>query len=141
MIYYLVGLAAVSFYALLSPLGKKLMQIDGLPSFALIAITMGTLSLMALIASLCFEKNFHFKSLTGTQLSWIGLFSVINFIAFSLYLFVLRHIPVFEYQLLAMATPILAGILAYVLLKEPLYARYFIGLPIMAAGFLIAVKK
>lgn len=73
--------------------------------------------------------------------SLIILFSVINFIGFSLMLYVIGKIPVVEYQIIAVIMPIITEFLAFLVLSEALSARYFIGLIFIAIGLIISLKK
>jgi len=139
MIYYLTGLVAITGYSLLTVLAKKV-QTD-IPSFAFITVTMVFLTLFSGIASLFYEKNFSFASISMATLGQLALFAFINFVAFAVMLFTIAKIPVVEYQLIAMLMPIISGVLAYYILSEGLSAKYFIGLIFIAIGLYIALKK
>lgn len=66
---------------------------------------------------------------------------MINFIGFSLMLYVIGKIPVVEYQIIAVIMPIITEFLAFLVLSEALSARYFIGLIFIAIGLIISLKK
>ncbi len=135
---YLVGLVAVTCYAALTPLAKKL-QLD-IPPFAFMGITMGFLCAISLCISFGIEKDFSFLKLNIK--TWAGLlgFSIVNLIGFAAYLTAIEKFPATQYQLLYLASPIVAGVLAYILLREPFRLQYLYGLVFIAAGLFIALR-
>jgi len=136
---YAIALLAICGYASLGVLAKK--SSFDVPPFAFIGITMIFLAGFAITASLLTEKSFQIGSLQPQAWIWIIGFALINFIAFALYLYALGKMPVVEYQLIAVITPLIGGILAYFILNEALSARYFIGLLITTLGLYIALNK
>jgi len=136
---YLLAFFAMACYALLQVLAKKL-QFDT-PPLAFIAVTMAFLCVFAAIASFYIEKDFSIQKMD--QKMWIGLivFSVVNFIAFTAYLVVITKIPVTEYQLIGLATPVVGAIFAYWMLGEEFKFQYLVGLVFIAIGLFIALRK
>ena len=126
MIYYVAAVTAIFGYALLPVLAKKL-QAD-IPSFAFIAITMAFLTLFSTIASFIHEKEFSLSGISMPTFSFLNLCALVNFLAFAVMLFAISKIPIVEYQLIALLTPIFGGILAYFILSEGLSIKYFVGL-------------
>ncbi|MAZ76919.1 MAG: hypothetical protein CMH31_06435 [Micavibrio sp.] len=139
LINYGIAFIAICGYASLGVLAKR-SSLD-VPPFAFIGVTMVFLAGFAITASLLTEKTFSISSLTGQSWIWMIGFAVINFIAFSLYLNAIGKMPVVEYQIIAVITPIIGGILGYLILSEALSPRYFIGIAITALGLYIALKK
>lgn len=136
--YYLIALIAISCYATLSVIAKKVLS--DIPPFTFITITMIFLAIFSGISALFFEKNSIFSALS-THWLWIIGFSLINFIGFALYLYAITKMPVVEYQIIAVITPVIGGGLAYLILSEALTTRYFIGLVFIAIGLYISLKK
>lgn len=136
---YFVGLFAISCYAALSPIAKKI-TLGGIPPFPFMAFTMLCLALYAGIAA-CF-RNKDFLIATVTPAQWLGIlaFSLVNFIGFGTYLYVITKIPVTEYQLLGLIGPIVGGIIAYFMLGEAIKPQYFAGLMLMGAGLFVALR-
>jgi len=124
MIYYLSSLFAITCYASLTVIAKKLQ--GDIPPFAFIGLTMTFLTLMAGAASFLFEKNFTLSSINTS--AWFTLFgfAAINLAGFAIMLFAISKIPIVEYQIIAVITPIIGGLLAYFILSEGLSAKYFI---------------
>ena len=136
---YLIAFLAVSCYASLAIFNKKTMA--DIPSFSYIAITMLILSLIGFCASLIYEKDFSSTNISPKNwLLMVGLSSV-NFGGFALLLNALGKMPVVEYQIIAVTTPIVGGFLALLFLSETLTIRYFIGLIFIGFGLYIALKK
>ena len=136
---YFAAFAAITGYAALIVIAKKV-QLD-IPSFSFIAITMALLTLFSAIVAFIYEKDFSITNLSQANWIWLISFSLINLVAFSLLLFAISKIPVVEYQIIAVITPIIGGSLGYLILSEALTARYFIGLIFIAIGLYISLKK
>jgi len=135
----ILGLLAISLYATLPALAKK-MQMD-MPPFALIGLTMFTLSLIAFSASFLVEKSFSFQSLPSSMWLKILLFSSINFIAFALYLAAIQRLPISEYQLTELIGPIVGAIAAYFILGEMVKPQHIWGLLIIGTGLFVALRN
>lgn len=136
---YLTAFVAISCYAMLSPIAKK-MQLD-VPPLAFIAITMFFLCLFSAALSFITERNFSIQSISGVTWGWLGLFAFTNLMAFFFYLSALKQMPVAEYQLIFLISPIVGGMLAYFMLGEEFKTQYLIGLPIIGLGLYIALMK
>lgn len=136
---YIIAFLAISCYASLTVINKKM--IGDIPPFSYIAITMLLLSGIGFVASFFFEKDFSFSSISEKNWSLIISLSTINFIGFALLLNAISKIPVVEYQIIAVMTPIVGGLLALIFLSEALTVRYFIGLVFIAIGLYISLKK
>lgn len=134
---YLIGFAAMSCYAVLTPLAKKI-QLD-YPPFAFVAMAMSLLAVAAGLFSIFFEKDFSFLSVKGS--SWVGIFgfSLINLIGFVLYLLAIKKMPAAEYQMIYILSPIVVAFFAFLLLGEPFKMRYLAGLAVMGLGLFIAL--
>ncbi|MDH5721749.1 MAG: DMT family transporter [Alphaproteobacteria bacterium] len=135
---YLVAFLAVTFYACLPVIAKK-MNAD-IPPFAFIALTMLGLSLCGFFSSIAFEKSFVFSELQIDIYLWILLFAILNFFGFFLSLYAISQIPLVKYQMINMILPVITGILAFLILLEPFKARYLIGIVFIAIGIFIALS-
>lgn len=136
---YATGLFAICCYAALPSISKKMLS-GGVPPFAFIAVTMVFLATFSAIASYFVEKDFALSKLGAHGLTGLLIFSLVNFVGFSTYLYVITKMPVTHYQLLGLAGPIIGCYVAYLMLNEPIKPQYFIGLLVVAAGFYIAVR-
>ncbi len=137
---YILAFIAVTCYASLTPLAKKLVTGE-IPPLALIATSMIFLSVYAIIASLFFEKDFSFSKIETT--TWLGIaaFSFINFVGFALYLMAIKDIPVTQYQIIFLISPIITGFIAYLILSEEFKMQYIYSLPFIGIGLYIALKS
>lgn len=138
---YLIGFAAMMCYASLAPFAKRITQ-DGLTAYSLIfvnSLVLATLSLIAIIIvkdqNLLALKNIDF-------IGWLRIlmWSTINFIGFALYIWAIAKIPVADYQIMYLATPLIGGILAYFLVNEALEFKHLIGGAFVAIGIYITIK-
>jgi len=102
---------------------------------------MAFLTVIAGGASYFFEKNFTLSIINTPTWFTLASFAAINFTGFAVMLFAISKIPVVEYQIIAVITPIIGGILAYFILSEGLSLKYFIGLAFIGIGLYIALKK
>lgn len=136
---YGIAVLAICGYASLGVLAKR--SSFDVPPFAFIGITMVFLASFAILASVITEKHFSITALTPQAWAWMIGFALVNFAAFTLYLYAIGKMPVVEYQMIAVITPLIGGVLAYLILSEALSMRYFIGLFITALGLYIALKK
>lgn len=137
--YYLCGVFSIAFYALLSPLSRKL-ALDGFPPFSFIAISTFLVFLFSFSAALLFEHNFSFSSLSRTTWGVLTGFACVNFIAFFLFVKTVAGVPAVHYQILGMLTPVFGGIFAWFLLKEAIDWRMFLGFLIMCIGLFVALS-
>lgn len=138
-LYYGIAVIAVFFYAILAVIAKKLMA--DMPPFAFIAVSMAFLSIMAAGVSYFSEKSFSYLHITADNLLWLSLFAIFNLIGFGLLLTAISKIPVVEYQIIAILTPVFTGVIAYYALSEALSPKYFVGLIFIGIGLYIALKK
>lgn len=130
---------STAFYALLYPLLKKANQ--QVPPFTVMAISMFVLFMLSLLASILFEGSLHMKSsIFKTNISFLVIAAVVNFIAFWLYILGYKYFPVWQQSMFTLLTPIFAGIFAYLILGEKITFNLFVGLLIMGVGLFIAVK-
>lgn len=131
--------SATILYALLFPLFKK--AGDKVPPFAVMMVSTFTLFLCALIASLFFESSFYKKGgFTQYESGLLIITGLINLIAFWLSLLAYKHMPIWQYTMFGLMTPVVTGIFAYYILGEKISANLFIGLAIMAVGLFVAVR-
>ncbi|MFZ2587134.1 MAG: DMT family transporter [Alphaproteobacteria bacterium] len=136
---YMLAFAAVFMYALMQVINKKMVMAN-IPPFTIIAITMAVLFVCAALASIWVDKDFNYKSISQDMWVWLVGFGLLNFVAFSTVLYVLKTISPVEYQLLSICLPVFGAFIAYYLLSEPFYMRHFIGLVFIAIGLTIALK-
>jgi len=135
---YFIGIFSVFCYAGLSALSKKVLS--GIPVFAYISITMIILALFSGVASVFYEKDFSLVKLTMPTWGGMALASMINFIGFAAYLYAIERMPITHYQLMYILSPVIGGIVAYLLLNEPFKPQALVGLALMAAGLFVAIR-
>lgn len=137
LIPYIIALSAVVFYAGLSPMAKKIGY--NLPPFSFIAAS--SFMLFCIAGSIAFVKEKDMALSSMDQIEWRGLllFSLINLAAYALSLVALSKMPVVQYQIIGLITPIVSGLIAVFLLTEPFHARYLIALLFVAVGIFIAL--
>lgn len=136
---YIIAFLAISCYASLAIINKKV--ISDIPSFSYIGITMLLLSFLGFCASFIYEKGFSFTGISVKNWTLMIGLAVINFVGFALLLNAITKIPVVEYQIIAVMTPVVGGLLAFLFLSEALTMRYLIGLIFIAIGLYISLKK
>jgi len=134
---YLIGFAAMSCYAILTPLAKKT-QLD-FPPFSFVAIAMGVLALSSAVFAYFFEKDFSYLSIKASAWGNILLFALVNLAGFVMYLMALKKISVTEYQLMYLVSPLIVAFFGYLLLGEAFKARYLVALLFMGIGLFIAL--
>ncbi len=134
---YLIGFAAMSCYAALSSIAKK--TLPEIPSLTFVAVTSGLLSLVATCCAFFFDKGFSLTSLKMNTWGGLFVFSAVNFVGFALYMTTIKRIPVAEYQMIYIFSPIIAAFFALLLLGEPFKMRYLAGLAVMGLGLFIAL--
>ena len=136
---YIIAFMAMSGYATLTVIAKKI-QAD-IPSFFFIAITMAVLSVLSLMIALLYEKDFNVGQLSGENWLWLLGFSLLNLVSFVLLLFAIKYIPVAEYQLILLMSPIVGGGISYLILQEAFKMQYLYGLVFIAVGLFIALRN
>ena len=137
---YIIAFFAMCSYASLAPIAKKLTN-EGLTGFYLILINSAFLGIFAIIALLFSNQNFEvFKKIPLSTWSWIALWALINFVGFALYIWAVARIPVVNYQIMYLASPLIGALIAFVLLSEPLQVKHLIGGLFVAIGIFITIK-
>lgn len=134
---YLIAFLAVSCYALLGPIAKKVGM--DLPPFTFIATSSIILAVPAAFIGYFFERDKILSSEINIHWNWLIAFSLINLVGYVLYLLAIRRLPIAQYDMFGIMMPIIGGLFAVFLLKEPFHARYLASLLFMAVGLYIAV--
>ncbi len=112
-----------------------------IPPFAAISISMTVLLFLSVICSLTFEKGFslniqeHRGSLVA--LLFVGF---VNTAAFWCLLRAYSYVPVWQYQMFALTTPVFSAIFAYLIIGEALSWRLLVGLVFIGIGLVFALK-
>lgn len=137
----LIVVLAVTFYATLPPLLKKVSQ-NGIPPFTMMTVSMFTLFLSSFIASFLFEKGLRLKPVLADKNLFFILVAVglINTVGFWLAIQGYKYMPLWQQTMFTLLTPVLAGIFAYFVLGEAISLKLFLGLVIMGLGLFIAVR-
>ena len=135
---YLITLAAITCYASLSPMVKKVGET--LPPFTVIATSSLIHFVIAGAIAFFLEKEQVINNADKIHWKLLLAFSITNLIGYSLYLLALTKVPVAHYQMFGLLTPIIGGLLAWFLLKEPFHARYLLSLIFISIGLIIAIK-
>ena len=136
---YVMAFFAMACYALMPVVLKKL-QLD-VPPLRLISITMAGLCALALAASLILEKDYSFAKVTPKMWTGMMMFSVLNLIGFGVMLLVIAKIPIVEYQLVGLATPVVGALFAYWMLGEEFKLQYLVGLFFIGIGLFVALRR
>lgn len=134
---YIVAFFALSAYSLLGPIAKKV-GLD-LPPFTFIAASSLILMLSAGAIAYVFERHRVIPMFQDLHWHWLATFSLINLVAYVGYLWAINRMPVAQYEMFGVVMPVVGGLFAVALLKEPFHARYIIALVLMTAGLYIAV--
>ncbi len=134
---YVVAFFALSAYALLGPIAKKVGT--DVPPFTFIAASSLILMLSAGAIAFVFERQKVIPMFQDLQWSWVALFSLINLIAYVGYLWAINRIPVAQYEMFGVVMPVVGGLFAVALLKEPFHTRYIVALALMTVGLYIAI--
>jgi drug/metabolite transporter (DMT)-like permease len=140
LVFYGFAIAAVALYALQPIMAKKLQL--SIPPFAFIAITMLVLAILALCASLIFEKQFKITQLQSSHVILLVAFGVVNLFSFWFFLKAISGIPTAHYQIIGgTLAPILTALFAFAFIGEGITARFFLAIPLAAAALYIAIFK
>ena len=134
---YLVAIFAVSAYALISPMVKK---VGELPPFSYIAISSFILFTVCGAVAYFFEKDKVLEAADRINWPWLVAMSATNIIGYIGYLWAINRVPVVHYEMLIFISPIIGGLFAVYLLNEPFHLRYIPALGFMLLGLLIAIK-
>lgn len=137
----LIVILAVTFYATLPPLLKKVSQ-QGIPPFTIMTVSMFFLFLFSLIASFLFNKGLPLKTLLADKNLFFILVAVgaINTVGFWLVIQGYKYMPLWQQTMFNLLTPVLAGVFAYFVLGETISLKLFLGLVIIGIGLFIAVR-
>lgn len=134
---YIITIFAVTCYAMLGPIAKKVGL--HLPPFTFIAVSSGIITIIAGLVGYFTERNKVLEALHSINWGWLITFSLINMVGYVLYLVAIRKVPIAQYEMFGIMMPIIGGLFAVFLLKEPFHARYLLALGFMAIGIGIAV--
>jgi drug/metabolite transporter (DMT)-like permease len=138
IVWYLIAVFSVCCYALLSPMAKKI-GVE-LPPFTLIACSSIILGTCAAITAFFREREQVIAVASKVEWGWLVIFSLTNLVGYVTYLWALNKIPVAHYQMLNIISPVIGGLLAFVMLRESFPLRYFPALLLMLVGLAIALK-
>jgi drug/metabolite transporter (DMT)-like permease len=134
---YLAAMLALTCYALMGPVAKKVgADIQPLTFIALVSLL---LTIVAAIAAFVFERGNFSEAVPKLNWSWVAVYIAANFLSYAGYLWAISRIPVAQFEMFGIFVPVIGGFFAWLILKEPFHARYFLALAVMAAGILIAV--
>lgn len=134
---YLAAMLALSCYALMGPVAKKV-GADMQP-FTFMTIASILLVLISGAIAIAFERGNFSASIGKINISWLLVYVVANFFSYAAYLWAITRIPVAQFEMFGIFVPVLGGFFAWLILKEPFHARYFLALGFMAVGIAIAV--
>ena len=137
LIPYVTAFFAVACYALMGPVAKKV-SVDIQP-LTFIALASLLLTIVAGLFAYFYERQEALASLGKISLNWLGFYVVCNFISYAGYIWAITRIPVAQFEMFGIFVPVVGGFFAWLILKEPFHARYFLALAFMAVGILIAV--
>jgi drug/metabolite transporter (DMT)-like permease len=135
---YIIVFCAASCYAMLGPIAKKVGA--DLPPFSFIAIGSSFMMICGSMVAFTFEREKVVAEFHNINWGWLILFASMNFIAYVGYLAAITKIPVAQYQMFNVMSPVVGGIFAYFLLKEQFEPRYLLALAFIAIGLFIAIK-
>lgn len=134
-----IMVASIVFYAILTPLQKKVNA--DLPPFTIMAISMFVLFFFSFLGSVIFEHGFSIKpDVIKSNLTPLILVGVFNFFAFWFFILGFKYFPVWQQQMFFLLMPIFGGILAFFMLGEALSPKLFIGLAIIAVGLFVGLR-
>lgn len=137
LIPYFVSFFAVSCYALMGPVAKKV-GVDIKP-FSFICFTSFLLFMATAALSYVYERGSVLSSFEKININWLIFYFVCNLVSYVGYLWAISRIPVAQFEMFGIFVPIIGGFFAWFVLKEPFHMRYFIALAFMAVGIFIAV--
>lgn len=137
LIPYFVAFFAVSCYALMGPVAKKVS--GDIQPFTFIALASLLLTVVSAGVAFFYERNGVAASLGKINLNWLLFYVICNFVSYAGYLWAITRIPVAQFEMFGIFVPIIGGFFAWFILKEPFHARYFLALAFMTVGIAIAV--
>lgn len=133
---YIVSFFAIACYSLMGPIAKKVST--DLQPLAFIAFTSFLLMMASGVSSYFLEKN-AISSFEKISPQWLVAYFVCNFVSYIGYLWAITRIPVAQFEMFGIFVPVIGGFFAWLILKEPFHARYFLALAFMAVGIYIAI--
>ena len=138
---YLAGFMAMVCFSSLAILIKKvtLYGLDGTPLLFINALMLSILSLAALIIMPSTDFSV-FRKIDPSAWIWISLYSIINFAALTFFIWCVQRISPTEYQIMFLASPLIAALLAYLMFNEALQLKHLVGGIVVAIGVLITIK-
>lgn len=132
-------LLATVLNALLIPLLKLVNQ--KVPTFTTMTIYAFYLFILSLLSSLLFEKGgTNFFNLDKKFFAFMFVIGVIYYLAIVFIFLSFKHLAVWQQTMFGLLIPILSGVFAYYILKEPLSYKLFVGLAIASFGLYIALR-
>ena len=137
---YIIAFLAMCSYASLPPIAKKIAS-SGFEGFSLIFVNSIFLLFFSFIAILCSGQNFDvLKKISLSTWGWVALWAFINFVGFAFYIWAINKIPVVNYQIMYLASPLIAALIAFFLLNEGLELKQLLGGLLVAAGIFITIR-
>jgi drug/metabolite transporter (DMT)-like permease len=133
-----LALLTVTVYSLMHVIAKSQIQVKPL---LFIGISMGLVALFAIATALATDGPAAFTGLSLSLVGWLCVYAIVNLAGFLLYLAVIGKMPIMQYQVIALTGPIIGGLLAFTLLREPLSTNLFLSLPFFGIGIYIALAK
>lgn len=134
---YFVAFFALACYAIMGPVAKKV-GADMQP-FTFMAIASVLLVFISATVAFVFERGNFSDSIGKINHSWMIVYVIANFVSYAGYLWAITRIPVAQFEMFGIFVPVLGGFFAWLILKEPFHARYFLALGFMVVGIAIAV--
>lgn len=112
-----------------------------IPPFAAMSISMIVLLVLSILCAVQFERS-HWETIRSDRggVVMLVLAGAVNIAAFGCLLRAYSYVPVWQYQMFYLLTPIFSAIFAYLIIGEPLSARMFLGLMFVGAGLFIALR-
>jgi len=135
---YMIAFFAVSAYAMLGPIAKKVSV--NLPPFTFITISSVILAITAGSLAYFFEQLKFAEAFQDIRWEWLVVFSFLNLVAYVGYLWAITKVPVAQYEMFGTLMPIIGGLFAVYLLKEPFHARYIASMAFIGIGIYIAAR-
>jgi drug/metabolite transporter (DMT)-like permease len=138
---YLAGVMAMICFSSLAIFVKKVTTygLEGVPLIFINAVMLSSLSLIAVLILPQTDLQI-IKKIDPKAWVWVGVYSVVNFIALASFIWCVQRINPTEYQIMFLASPIVVALLAYLLFNEPFQLKHLVGGIVVAIGVLISIK-
>lgn len=134
---YFIAVLALFSYASLPVVAKT---IEGqIPPFIFMALVNACVGGISLILSYVRNEQIASGYIESSATKTILVFSVINVVAFWAFLYASSRLPIAQYQLFIILSPLVGGTLAYLFLGEPFRSQYFVSFVIVFFGLLVAI--